>query len=139
MSLQRLHSFTVAARFCRSLIVLRERQEGLFQAAGRYLKLRNRPVAREQLAQYIFRARRENLEAMLVARNRIDTGYRTQHGLVELGRESNLLRGATRLDLRRRSLGYYAPAIQHHDAIGQRIGLFEVVRRQQDAAALRDE
>ena len=43
------------------------------------------------------------------------------------------------LELCRRPLGDDAPVVDHHDVAGQSVGLFEVLRRQQDRGALADQ
>ena len=64
-----------------------------------------------------------------------DAGQRRQRLVRQPRAAGDLAAGGVRLDLVRPAVGDDAAAVEHHDAIGQRVGFLEIVRRQQDRAA----
>ena len=89
-------------------------------------------VARHELAERGLGARGEQLEPGAVARRSLHAGegLRLRRGHRGLG--SDATAGNQRLDRRRRALGDDAATVEHDDSIGQCIGLFEVVGREDD-------
>ena len=64
----------------------------------------------------------------------LHAGQRSQRGAAQARAAAHLPTGRLLLDGGRRAVGDDTSAIQHDDARGQRIGLLEIVRRQQDRA-----
>src|SRR5208337_5349391 len=113
-------------------------QESLFQARAADFKARESGIPRQQFANDRLRLDGVNLNRFAIFFHLRDPWNLAQGVQIEAGDAANPLARGLRLDLRRSSLGDDLSLINDGNAVGQRVSLLQVMRRQQHRLAAID-
>ena len=112
-----------------------EREKGFFEAGAPDVEAAGGLVFAEQRADRAVRVGGEQDHALRLVNHPPHAGQRLKGGAAEPRPAAHLVAGGLLLDARRRTVGDHPSLVEHHDAIGERVGFLEVVRGQQDGAA----
>src|SRR2546423_15698201 len=134
------NSYLISSRYgLMSVAPVSECEEGFFEVGAGDLEVGEGRIAGDERAHDGVAVRRRDFDRAVVIVDAEDARHRGD--VVDRDRRlaANLSPRRARLDRLRRPLGHETAAVDDDDAVGERVGLRELVRRQQHGAAAADE